>query len=146
MKNFNKLTYWMIDYRRKTLERKCYDSRERTGGTLMVLGDHIRDNRWLTTKNCSIIFSNIFKIFFFETFLFVVPLYMMALVGSIHIPKMHSVKMYSLGSAQKRNVKNMALRNIFWKNIFPSILLYRVVLMILSNFYYRIHHKITLPS
>ena len=78
--------------------------------------------------------------------MFDVPLYMMALVGSIHIPNMHSAKMYSLGSAQTRNAKNMALRNIYWKNIFPSILLYGVVLMILSNFYYRIHHKITLPS
>ena len=85
--------------------------------------------------------------FFFETFLFDVPLYMMPLVGSIHIPNMHSVKMYSLGSAQWRNAKNMALRNIFYKKIFfPSILLYRVVLVTLSNFHYRVNREIKLPS
>ena len=80
------------------------------------------------------LFNYFFKNFlniFFETFLFDVPLYMMPLVGSIHIPNMHSVKMYSLGSAQRRNAKNMALRNIF---------------LILSNFHYRVHHEITLPS
>ena len=59
---------------------------------------------------------------------------MMPFVGSIHIPNMHSVKMYSLGSAQRRNAKNM------------GSLFYRVVLMILSNFHYKIHHEITLPS
>jgi hypothetical protein len=32
------------------------------------------------------------------------------------------------------------------KKYFPSTLLCRVVLMILSNFHYRIHHEITLPS
>ena len=63
----------------------------------------------------------------------------MPLVGSIHIPNMHSVKMYSLGSAQRRNAKNMAL-------LLSYILFYRVVLVILSNFNYRIHHEITLPS
>jgi hypothetical protein len=84
--------------------------------------------------------------FFFETFLFDVPLYMMPLVGSIHIPKMHSVKMYSLGSAQRRNSKNMALRNIFYKNFFCCIVLCRVVLVLLSNFHYRVHREITLSS
>jgi hypothetical protein len=85
--------------------------------------------------------------FFLETFLFDVALYMMPLVGSIHIPNTHSVQMYRLGSAQRRNAKNMALRNIFWKKyFFPSIVLYRVVLLILSNFHYQLHHEITLSS
>jgi hypothetical protein len=45
MKSFNKLIYRMKDYRRKHLQRKCYDSRESTRGTLMVLRGHIEDNR-----------------------------------------------------------------------------------------------------
>ena len=42
--------------------------------------------------------------------------------------------------------KTWHLEIFIGKIFFFSILLYRVVVMILSNFYYRLHHKITLPS
>ena len=97
-------------------------------------------------KFCNSLFKNFLNLFF-ETFRFDVPLYIMPLVRSIDILNMHSVKMHSLASAHRRNAKNMALRKYFERKFFfLSILLYMVAVMILSNFHYRVHHEIRLPS
>ena len=68
----------------------------------------------------------------------------MPLVGSIDILNMHSVKMHSLGSGSEEKCKKHG--TFFHGNFFPSILLYMVVLIILSNFHYQFLNEIRHPS